>query len=93
MVKSESGCLCDACMHASLVAQSCLTLCNPVGCSHQVPLSVGFSRQEYWSGLPFPTPRNVPDPQMEPASLVSPELAGRFFYHCVTWEHMFMFSK
>ena len=36
-------------------AQSCLTLCNPMDCSHQAPLSVEFFRQEYWRGLPFPT--------------------------------------
>ena len=39
-----------------LVAQSCPTLCDPMGyIAHQAPLSVGFSRQEYWSGLPFPS--------------------------------------
>ena len=42
----------------------------------QAPLSVGFSRQEYWSGLPFPTPGDLPNPESEPAS---PALAGRFF--------------
>ena len=36
--------------------------------AHQAPLSMGFSRQEYWSGLPFPTPGDLPDPGMEPAS-------------------------
>ena len=42
------------------VTQSCPTLCNPMGSSlHQAPLSVGFSRQEYWSGLPFPFPENL----------------------------------
>ena len=41
----------------SEVAQSCLTLCDPMGSSlHQALLSMGFSRQEYWSGLPFPSP-------------------------------------
>ena len=39
-----------------LVAQSCLTLCNPWTVAHQAPLSMEFSRQEYWSGLPFPSP-------------------------------------
>ena len=38
-----------------LVAQSYLTLCDPMDCSPQAPLSTGFSRQEYWSGLPFPS--------------------------------------
>ena len=36
--------------------QSCLTLCDPVDGSHQAPPSLGFSRQEYWSGLPVPSP-------------------------------------
>ena len=39
----------------------------------------GFSRQELWSGLPFPPPENLPDPGIEPTSLVSPALAGGFF--------------
>ena len=44
--------------------------------SHQAPLSVEFSRQEYWRGLPFPTPGDLPDSGIEP---MSPEVAGRFF--------------
>ena len=40
--------------------------------AHAVPLSTGFSRQEYWSGLPFPTPGNIPDPGIESVCLVSP---------------------
>ena len=46
--------------------------------AHQVPLSMGFSRQEYWNGLPFPSP-DLPDPGIEPASPVSHALAGGFF--------------
>ena len=42
-------------------AQSCLTA-TPWTTAHQAPLSMGFSRQEYWSGLPFPSPRDLPDP-------------------------------
>ena len=42
----------------------------------QSPLSTGFSRQEYWSGLPFPPPEDLPNPGIKPASLVSPALAG-----------------
>ena len=45
----------------------------------QAPLIVEFSRQEYWRGLPFPTPRDLPDLGIEPTSVVSPALAGRFF--------------
>ena len=44
--------------------------------SHQAPLSVGFSRKEYWSGLPFPSPGALPNPEIEP---MSPALADRFF--------------
>ena len=49
---------------------------NPVDCSPQAPLSVGFSRQEDWSGLPCPSPGNLPHPGIEPRS---PALAGGFF--------------
>ena len=47
--------------------------------AHQAPLSVGFPRQEYWSGLPFPSPGDLPDPRIEPESPVLPALAGRIF--------------
>ena len=49
------------------VAQSCLTLCDPIAC--QVLASMGFSRQEYWSGLPFPSLKDLPNPGIEPGSL------------------------
>ena len=52
----------------------------------QAPLSMGFSRQEYWSRLPCPPPGDLPDPGIEPISLVCPTLAGRFFTTRVTWE-------
>ena len=52
---------------------------TPWTVAHQAPLSTGFSRQKYWSGLPFPSPGYLPDPGIEPTSLVSPALAGRFF--------------
>ena len=52
--------------------------------ARQPPLSVGFSRQEYWSGLPCCLPEDLPDPGNEPASLTSPVLAGGFF--TTTWE-------
>ena len=45
----------------------------------QASLSMGFSRQGYWSGMPFPPPGDLPDPRIEPASLVAPALAGRIF--------------
>ena len=62
--------------------QSCLTLCDPTDVAHQAHLSVGFSRQEYWSGLPCPSPGNLPDPGIEP----TPALKGVFFTTNVTWE-------
>ena len=54
--------------------------------AHQSPLFMGFSRQEYWSGLPYPPPGDLPNPGIEPASLTSPALAGRFFTTSATWE-------
>ena len=54
--------------------------------AYQAPLSMGFSRQEYWSELPCPPPRDLPDPGVELASLMSPALAGGFFTTSATWE-------
>ena len=51
--------------------------------ARQVPLSMGFSRQEYWTGLPFPSPGDLPDPGIEPES---PTMAGSFFPGRVTGE-------
>ena len=51
-----------------LVAQLCLTLCDPMDVATQVPLSMEFSRHEYWSGLPFPSPGDLPDPGIEHGS-------------------------
>ena len=54
----------------SEVAQSCPALCDPMDSSLlQAPPSMGFSGQEYWSGLPFPSPGNLPNPGIEPRSL------------------------
>ena len=54
--------------------------------AHQAPLSMGFPREEYWSGLPFPCPGNLPVPGIETRSLASSVLAGRLFITSVTWE-------
>ena len=51
-----------------LVAKSCPTLAIPWTAACQAPLSMGFSRQEYWSGLPFPSPGDLSDPEIEPGS-------------------------
>ena len=62
---------------------SCVQLYGP----HQSPLSLGFSRQEYRSGLPCPLPGDLPDPGNKPASFTSsPALTCRFFIACITWE-------
>ena len=72
----HTGCVC-ACVQAQML--SCVwlfvTLCT-VAC--QAPLSMEFYREEYWSGLPFPTLEDLPDPGIEPMSPASPALAGRF---------------
>ena len=59
-------------------AQLCLTFCDYMDFSHQAPLSVEFSRQEYWSELPFPPPGDLSEPGVEPMSLASPALVGGF---------------
>ena len=67
-------------MRPCQVAHLCLTLCNPMDCAaHQASLSTGFSRQENWSGLPCPLPRDLPNPGIKPASLKSPASAGGLF--------------
>ena len=54
--------------------------------AHEAPLSMGFCRQEYWSELPCSPPGDLLDPGIEPTSLKSPPLAGRFFTTSATWE-------
>ena len=59
------------------------TLCDPLDCTRQALLSMVFSQQEYWSGLPRPSPGDLPSPGIEP---MSPALAGGFFTTGTTWE-------
>ena len=59
---------------------------TPWTVAHQALLSMGFSRQDYWSGLPCPPPGDLPDPGIELASLVAPTLTGKFFTNTATWE-------
>ena len=68
------------------------TLCTVV---YQAPLSMGFSRQEYWRGFPCPPPGDLPDPGIKLVSLMSPALAGGFFITSATWQaivHQFQFQ-
>ena len=62
---------------------------TPWTTAHQAPLSMGFSRQEYWSGLPCPPPGDFPGSGTEPGSLMSPASAGRFFTMSATWDAPF----
>ena len=63
--------------------------------AHQTLLSMDFSRQEYWSGLPFPSPGDLPDPGIEPVSPMSPALAGGFFttsaWEVTFWDAVYFF--
>ena len=69
----DYGFMCDQSLsHVRLSA-------TPWTIARQAPLSMGFSRQEYWSGLPFPSPGVLSNPGNEPASLASPALADGFF--------------
>ena len=73
---------------------SCVKLCisyvklfaTPGTIAHQAPLSLGFCRQKYWSGLPCPWPGDLPHPGIKPRSLMSPVLAVGFFDSNATWE-------
>ena len=53
--------------------------------AYETPLSIEFPRQEYWSGLPLPSPGDLPNPGSEPMSLMSPALVGGFFTTSATW--------
>ena len=66
---------------------SCVRLfATPWTVAHQAPLPMEFSRQEYWSMLSYPAPRDLHNPGMKPVSLVSPAVAGRFLNISTTWE-------
>ena len=70
------------CVHVKSLSRVQL-FATPWTAAHQAPPSTGFSRQEYWSGLPFLTPGDLPDPGIKP---LSPLLAGGFFTTSATWE-------
>ena len=63
---------------------------TPQTVAHQTRLSMEFSRQEYWRGLPFHVSGDLPDPGMEPMSFMSPALAGEIFTTSATWEFSFL---
>ena len=76
------SCVHAVCQVASVVSDSV----TPWTVALQAPLSMGFSRQEYWSGLPCPPPRDLSDSGIELVSLMSPALAGGFFTTSATWD-------
>ena len=76
-----------ACQATSVVSDSFAT---PWTVARQAPLSLGFLRQEYWSGLPCLPPRDPPDLGVKSASLMSPALAGGLFTTSATWEAQYL---
>ena len=76
------------------VAKLCPTLVTPWTVSCQAPLSMGFYIQEYWSGLPFPSPGDLPDPGIEPGSpalqaeSLPTELQGKLYHLCSTLKYI-----
>ena len=74
-------CVCVCVYSCSVMYDSVI----PWTVSRQVPLSMGFPKQENQSGLPFPSLGDLPDPEIEPTSLVSPN-CKQILYHCTTWE-------
>ena len=84
-----SGLAGKSCREYKCHVHACSALSNsatPWTIAHQAPLSMEFSRQEYWSALPFPPPGDLPNLEIEPTSLVSPALAVKFFTTSATWE-------
>ena len=75
----------DMWVHAKSL-QLCLILCNPMDYSSPGCSVHGILRQEYWSGLPFPSPGDLPNTEIEPPSLISPALRGSFLTTGATWE-------
>ena len=73
-------------MHVLSHFSSVWLFATPWTVARQAPLCTRFPRPSYWSGLPSPTPGDLPDPGIEPASFMSPALAGRFFITSATWE-------
>ena len=82
-------------VHACMLSHfSCVRLFETLWTvASQAPLSIGFSRQEYWSRLPCPPPADLPDPRIEPTPLGSPAMAGRFFTTSSIWEALELYTS
>ena len=85
------SCFLSQCMQACMLGHFSRVwlFVTPWTVAHQASLSMGFSRQEYWSGLPLPPPGYLPDPGIKPASFMSAALAGGFFTTSTTWKAPF----
>ena len=79
----------SSCVHAKSLSHVWLFMASWT-VARQPPLSMGFSRQESWSGLPCPPPGDLPDPGIETISLTSPALAGGFFTNSATWNYSYI---
>ena len=82
LLYQDSG-MCACVLNHQIVSDYFATLWTVAS---QASLSMGLSRQEYWSGLPCPPPGDLPDPGIKPMSFMSPALAGKFFTTSATWE-------
>ena len=76
-----------SCLHAKLLPSHVQLFVTLWTVAHQVPLSMGFSRQEHWSRLPCPPPGDLPNPGIKPASFTFPVLAGSFFTSTVPFPY------
>ena len=86
-LKAAAMLSCLYCMSDCVCVLSCIKLFATLwAIVHQAPLPMEFSRQEYWSGPPFPTPGDLPDPGIKPTILELPALVGRFFITSTTWK-------
>ena len=74
-----------------MLTKSCPTLCSPMDCSLPDSSAHGIFQARILSRVPFPTPGDLPNPEIEPASLLSPALAGGFFTTSATWEAPYIF--
>ena len=82
------SCVCVCELNFSVVSHSA----TPWTVAHQAPMSMEFLRQKYWSGLPFPSPGDLPDPGMELTSPASPSLTGGFFIPELLGKHLIFWS-
>ena len=69
-----------------LVVKSCLTLCDPMAVARKAPLSMGFPRQEYWSGLLFPSPGDLPNPRIKQAYSLPLNYQGSPMYYSIFYK-------